>query len=279
MPPPPNAFFLEHRGRQCLTVFHAPATGIQARSAVLHVHAFAEEMNKARRMIALQARALAQAGHAVLLLDLMGCGDSSGEFGDAGWDDWIADVLAGCDWLRQRVSAPLWLWGLRAGCLLSAAAAAQLTPAAEGLLLWQPPASGQMLLNQFLRLKAAGNLAEGQAKAAMDDVRQRLAQGQAVEIAGYTMSAALADGMAKAAVAPPRAPGHLIWLELTTRAEAGLSPAADKTLGAWRAAGWLTDSAVVNGPAFWQTTEIEDAPALLAATASAMDRAAPAVTR
>jgi alpha/beta superfamily hydrolase len=40
-------------------------------------------MNKARRMAALQARALAALGYGVLLLDLHGCGDSSGDFGDS----------------------------------------------------------------------------------------------------------------------------------------------------------------------------------------------------
>ena len=43
------------------------------------VKAWAEEMNKARRMAALQARLLAENGYAVLQIDLHGCGDSSGD--------------------------------------------------------------------------------------------------------------------------------------------------------------------------------------------------------
>ncbi|MBK8384562.1 MAG: hypothetical protein IPL11_02315 [Candidatus Accumulibacter sp.] len=41
--------------------------------------------NKSWRIVPLQARALATAGYAVLQIDLMGCGDSSGDFGDATW--------------------------------------------------------------------------------------------------------------------------------------------------------------------------------------------------
>ena len=269
--PSPHPFFLARDQGQRLAILHRPAVGVPVRSVVLHVHAFAEEMNKARRMVAQQARALAQAGHAVLLLDLAGCGDSSGDFGDATWDAWLDDVLAGCDWLRRELpGAPLWLWGLRAGCLLACAAAARLSPAAAGLLLWQPPASGQQVLTQFLRLKAAGSLADGQAKAALEAVRRQLAQGEAAEIAGYALSAALAEGLAAATLSPPATPGRLVWRELSSRPEPALSPAADKPLAAWRGAGWQVQAAAVAGPAFWQTTEIEDAPALLQSTTAAL---------
>ncbi len=72
------------------------------RGAVVYVHPFAEEMNKSRRMAALQSRALAAAGFAVLQIDLLGCGDSSGDFGDASWDEWIDDVLLAVRWLRGQ---------------------------------------------------------------------------------------------------------------------------------------------------------------------------------
>ena len=69
---------------------------------MLYIHPFAEEMNKSRRMAALQSRALAQAGYAVLQIDLLGCGDSSGDFGDATWQSWVSDVVLGCQWLRSQ---------------------------------------------------------------------------------------------------------------------------------------------------------------------------------
>ena len=60
-----------------------PPCSTQPRGGVLYCPPFAEEMNKSRRMAALQARAFAKAGYGVLLLDLYGCGDSSGDFSDA----------------------------------------------------------------------------------------------------------------------------------------------------------------------------------------------------
>ena len=239
-------------------------------------------MNKSRRMAALQARELAQAGYAVLQLDLLGCGDSSGDFGDATWQDWVADVVQGCYWLSSRnelrgvdpgQAPPLWLWGLRAGCILAAQAAHQLTMPCH-FLFWQPPSAGKPLLQQFLRLKAAGDMLGGQSKGVMDGMRQQLAGGSSIEVAGYMLSAALALGLDQATLLPPPAPAHqtlrLEWLELSTREDANLSPASTKIVAQWQQAGIDARSHIVCGPAFWKTTEIEDAPALIAATVAAI---------
>ncbi|HAL39732.1 MAG TPA: hydrolase 2, exosortase A system-associated [Polaromonas sp.] len=247
---------------------------------VLYIHPFAEEMNKARRMAALQARALAKAGYSVLQIDLLGCGDSSGDFGDVTWQSWVSDVVQGCHWLRSQSNfqsagsgeRPLWLWGLRAGCLLAVEAARQLGEPCN-FLFWQPPAAGKPLLQQFLRLKVAGDLLGGQAKGIMEGVRQQLAAGSPVEIAGYLLSPGLASGLEQAALVPPAGQGptqRLEWFELSTREDAGLSPISTKTIAQWQQAGYRVGSHIVHGPAFWQTTEIEDAPALITTTTAAV---------
>ena len=116
---PPQAFFLPVDGGQRFCVYY-PAQGPRTLGQIVYAHPFAEEMNKSRRMVANQARDLSTAGFAVLQIDLLGCGDSSGDFGDASWDAWVDDVLLACGWLREKAGdAPLWLWGLRAGCLLA----------------------------------------------------------------------------------------------------------------------------------------------------------------
>jgi exosortase A-associated hydrolase 2 len=212
---------------------------------------------------------LAANGYSVLQLDLLGCGDSSGDFGDASWQAWVDDVVLACQWLRGQGDAPLWLWGLRAGCLLAAQAANQLNESCH-FLFWAPTPAGKPLLQQFLRLKAAGDMASGNAKAVMDGLRQQLAAGDAVEVAGYTLAAALASGMEQATLAAPAVAGRLEWLDLSTQPDASLSPAAAKPLQAWKTAGFSVRSQVVTGPAFWQTSEIEEAPALLDATLAAL---------
>jgi uncharacterized protein len=269
---------------QRFAIHHPPATD-GTHGLVVYVHPFAEEMNKSRRMAALQSRALAAAGFAVLQIDLLGCGDSAGDFGDATWAHWVQDTLCAVRWLRQRHQgveggAPpaLWLWGLRAGCLVAVDAAGQI--AAEGercdFLFWQPASVGKVLLQQFLRLKAASELLGGQARAAMEQLRSEVAAGRSVEIAGYRLDAALCNGLEQATLRPPAMqPGRALWLEVSAVDSPTLAPAGAATLTAWRQAGWTVDTQALRGPAFWQTTEIEDAPALLQATLTAMIAAAP----
>lgn len=283
-----EAFFLPATSGQRYCLFHRPATEEAARGALVYVHPFAEEMNKARRMAAVQARALAAAGYAVLQIDLHGCGDSSGDFADASWAGWLDDVELACVWLRARCAAPLWLWGLRSGCLLAAEAAQRGAPPA-GLLFWQPVVSGKQHLQQFLRLKTAGAIlggageraeneaaggaergtgsgAAGGAGGATDRLRRQLAQGETVEVAGYALAPALAGGLERSELLPPPAACRCEWIELAARPAAPLSPAAELRLERWRAAGHAVRGTVVAGPAFWQTSEIEEAPALLDAT-------------
>ncbi len=257
----PDVFFLPAGDEQRLCVFHAPAG--TPRSAVLFLHPFAEEMNKSRRMAALASRALADAGHAVLQIDLRGCGDSSADFGDATWSDWQADAQLALDWLaRRHPGVPLWLWGLRAGALL----AARDWGRAVNLLLWQPMPSGKLALQQFLRLKVAAEMATGGGKGLMEQMKAQLAAGEAVEVAGYRLHPALASGLEAARLTPAGPTGRLVWIEVATQAGDALKPASLQALQTWQDAGWTVSSQGVEGPSFWATTEIELAPALISAT-------------
>ncbi len=259
------------RAGQRFCIYHPPKGGAVI-GLLVHVHALAEEMNKSRRMVALQARRFAEAGFAVIQIDLLGCGDSSGEFQDATWGDWLDDIELATTWLRARHSAPLWLWGLRAGCLLACAAA---TRAGEpvGLLFWQPPPSGKQLLQQFLRLKLAGAALDGEPQASREDPRAELAAGRIVIVGGYGLAPALAAGLEAASLAPPALVRQAVWMEISPREDAVLLPATQKALQAWAAVGIEPAAQVVQGPAFWQTLEIEDAPALLDATLAAVQPA------
>jgi len=276
-----EAFFLPSpspSGGQRFCVYH-PAQGGAMRGQVLYIHPLAEEMNKSRRMAAQQARAFSAAGFAVLQIDLLGCGDSSGDFGDATWSAWIDDVLAACQWLRSQPASvnsagstkavPLWLWGLRSGCLLAAEAASKL-PEPCHFLFWAPAPAGKPLLQQFLRLKVAGDMLAGNAKGVMDRLRRQLAAGDKVEVAGYALNPALASGLELASLSPPNNATRVEWLELSTRADTTLTPVASQAQARWNNAGHALCSRLVIGPAFWQTAELEDAPALITATLAAI---------
>ena len=265
-----EAFFLSAETGRRFCLLHTVESSIPLQGAVVYVHPFAEEMNKARRMAALQSRALAAAGYAVLQIDLHGCGDSSGDFGDASWQDWVGDALLACDWLGRRIEAALWLWGLRTGCLVAAEAARQ-NAAIGGLLFWQPVLSGKRHLRQFLRLKSAGGTRSGGGAGATDRLRADLARGIPVEIAGYTLSPGLASGLESAELVLPVRAVRVEWLEVAGTENGGLSPVAAECLGKWRGQGHAARGSIVRGPSFWQTAEITENPELLAATLAALN--------
>ena len=110
----------------------------------------------------------------------------------------------------------------------------------------------------------------GDSKGVMAGLKTSLASGQSVEIAGYTLSPALAQGLEAAELLPPARAGRLVWLEVSSRENATLAPVSLKRIETWQAAGFDVDSAVLPGLTFWQTTEIEEAPDLLAATTRAL---------
>lgn len=268
-----QAFFLPIEDGARLCLFH-PARE-NPRGRVLYVPPFAEEMNKSRRMAALQSRALAQAGFAVLQIDLLGSGDSTGDFVDAHWERWLDDLSAAHEWLCGHAEGPLWLWGLRAGCLLAAQAASRLGEECH-FLFWQPASLGKPLVQQFLRLKAAGEMMGGSARGGIEALRRQLTRGEPVEVAGYMLSPQLVNGFEQATLAPPvvgRARRRVEWIEVSSQPEASLLPASSVSIERWRSAGFEVQTHVARGPAFWQTTEIEEAPELIAATLSALAQA------
>ena len=166
------------------------------------------------------------------------------------------------------------LWGLRAGCLLACAAAERLAEPPR-LLFWQPPASGKPLLQQFLRLRMASELKDGRSSGVTERLRGELVAGSTVEVAGYRLGPGVALGLDQAQLRPPSTPGVAIFIETSPREDARLLPATQSALQAWQAAGHAVSSRVVQGPAFWQTQEIEDAPSLIEATLAAVTETQP----
>lgn len=241
----------------------------------MYVHPFGEEMNKARRMAASQARRLAASGYEVLQIDLLGCGDSSGEFADARWELWRNDVRAALGWLAERNRGPVTLWGLRLGATLAAEVAAAPDLRIARLLLWQPILSGELFITQFLRLRLASEmLAAGAAQTGLQDLRARLAQGEVLEIGGYELHPELAQAVAGARLsdAAPPPVNAVEWLEVSAAESPRLTPAAQRVADAWRAQGLRVNATAVAGEPFWTTIEIAECAALLGATDEAMGR-------
>jgi exosortase A-associated hydrolase 2 len=210
-------------------------------------------MNQARRMVAEQARILAQAGYGVLLLDLFGTGDSAGDVAEATWEIWLEDIAAGGAWLARRGRPLAGLWGLRLGATLAVEAAAASAAPAPRLLLWQPVVSGRAYLTQILRLRVAAGLGGDGARETTADLRGRWAAGELVEIAGYPIAPVLAERIDAASLRSTMPPPHwgVVWLDLVTGQDAAPAPAAVNTVAEWRQNGIAVRHDTVVGEAFW----------------------------
>lgn len=259
-----EAFFAQTAGGARFCLFTRPYG--PPKGGLLFVPPFAEEMNKSRRMVTAAVQAFAAQSWAVLQLDLKGCGDSAGDFGDVAWADWVADLAFGWALLSERLGSdvPMAVWTLRGGSLLVAdwlAADALMPPC----LMWQPVSNGKQHLTQFLRLKAANEmLGDADARTVMARLRSELTQNQPVEVAGYTIAPELATGLDACMLRFPRAyAGPLTIVEMSMAEPQTMSPAIALAMEKWREGGVDVRSHAVQGPAFWQTQEIELAPAAI----------------
>jgi len=263
--PHTEAFFLPfERGKRFCVLYRPQAN---SRGAVLYAPPFAEEMNRTRRIAALASRALAWSGWTVLQMDLFGCGDSDGEFEDARWDIWVADLAVAAGWLRNDGAESVTLWGVRAGAMLACDA----VPAIENcvrLLMWNPVASGAQHLRQFLRIDAAAaalhRRSSGESRAG-----RRLDRRTSVEVAGYQISPELANGMNAARLQPPANASKLMLIEV-----GGTQGMDEHSLRPWHATGWNVCTEKVRGPTFWQSQGTTEASALVDATVGMLSDAA-----
>ena len=258
-------FFLESPRGSMFCIYFSPIK-LAHKGSILYLHPFGEEMHKSRRIAALQARAFASLGYAVLQIDLTGCGDSVGDFADASWSAWRNDARLAHAWLLAKTAQPITLWGLRTGALLAVDLAQQLNNL-QGLLLWQPGPDGGVFLTQFLRIKLASDmLAEGKSKLGTKEMLASLEANQSVEVGGNRLSPAMAREMGGVKLAAMHPVCPITWLEVGTVNNELLGPASQRVAEAWRNTGAGIQSQTVVGDPFWATQEISECPQLINAT-------------
>lgn len=267
--------FVQGQAGALAVVEFAPPLGTPVRFGVLHLPAFGDEMNKARHVVAAQARAFAAIGGVTLVLDPRGTGDSAGEFVQATWEGWREDAQVAWDALRASMphASRRVLWGLRLGALLAADLAGRRAIDADALLLWQPVAGGRAFFNQFLRIAAAQALEERGHAITRDALRAALAAGDEVEVGGYALNSALlagAEALELGAMPVPRGP--VVVRETGAVDATDVAPGTQRWVVEWRTRGGEVDAAAVAAPSFWTSLELEDAPALIAGTTAALAR-------
>ena len=259
--------FLDGPSGPLFSMYFPPA-GRSRNHLIIHLPAFSEEMNKSRRMVALQARSLASLGYHVLVFDLFGTGDSAGEFADATWEAWLQDLAFVWDWAEQKDHATISLWGLRMGCLLGLDFLARHRKKVPYLLFWQPPANGQTLLTSFLRLRVASAMIGEGPRESTKMLMDTLAQGGHIEVAGYSLGPDLALPISRIRLEnlPPAAFDALFWLELSNLPKVDLLPASLRALDQLKAKNAVVLSRALKGTAFWSTQEITEARVIIEET-------------
>ena len=263
-PDPAKVFFLPGKAGRLLTLYRPPET--PDKETLLIAPAFAEEMNKSRRMYTLLTDDLNRKGVGVLLLDLYGTGDSEGDFADARWDLWLSDLECALQWLQHNTHSPVSILGHRLGALLALDLIDKGLHDFAKLILWQPVTRGKNYLTQFLRLRmAASMLDSSQEKETTQQLRTALTAGQSIEVAGYMLHPELAQAMDTKEfvnmLGDTVPPVH--WFDLSSQETPALSPASRKHISMFDEKGININSDVVRGDAFWSTAEIATAPALI----------------
>jgi len=180
--------FISSKRGALFAMYYTPITGNSSK-CIFHIPAFAEEMNKSRHMVAMQAQAWAEQGYAVLVLDLWGTGDSQGDFSDATWEIWLSDIDTAVKWLQDKEYLSINLWGLRSGNLLALDYLQHHNSSIDKLICWQPVLNGELFMMQFLRLRiAAAMMNKNKTQEKTSDLKQQLLNGQSVEVAGYLLN-------------------------------------------------------------------------------------------
>ena len=257
--------FLDSPAGRIFTLYFAPTTPI--RGAVLYLPPFAEEMNRCRALAAAQARAFADAGYACLLLDYFGTGDSAGEFVDASWQAWQADVLTATDWLEKKAAMPVTLWGCRLGALLAADMAGQYPERYTRLLLWQPVADGKTFLTQTLRLRVAFLMGQGLPPESTEQMRAQLQAGASLVISGYILPSTLGSAIDQVRIVDRQlSHAHIDWLENVSEPGKPLAIGSQKVIDALRTQGVNVSTKTFCAPPVWQLHERDEAPDLLEKT-------------
>ena len=230
------------------------AADVPDRGDLIFIPPFAEEMNRARSIIAHQARLFQQAGFGVLVLDLFGTGDSEGDFADARWETWRGDVLAAAAWLHDQGRKRISLWGLRLGGLLAVDVAFDHDNAFETLLLWQPVTSGRRFLDQFLRIGAVTQGTNDDAAVSVSGGRLRLDPSQPIDIMGYTLSRSLAHAIDRTdmSLVGRAVQSPVVWIDRTEPIpRTGTGPPADEILAMWKGHHGPVFHHDCDFPAFW----------------------------
>lgn len=244
-------FFLENPDGRLAAMYFRPAPDVPHRADVLYIHPFCHELYNSRAITAMCFRRLAETGVGVLAVDLLGCGDSEGEFEQASWSCWKSSLQTGLKWLRGNRSGPISLCGMRLGGALALEISGDCPAPPERIVLLQPVISGEQMMTQYLRLRVAFSGLRGQPerRETTADLRQRIAEGESLEVAGYILTPQLVAAIDRVDLRTfqPDPAVPIEWLITQPSTEAGI-------IETWRSSGIRVNLHNVAVKPYWPHT-------------------------
>jgi pimeloyl-ACP methyl ester carboxylesterase len=134
-----------------LGVYHPAEAQCDLRRGIVFCYPFGQEYMRSHRALRLLADTLARKGYHVFRFDYRGTGDSAGTLEGFSPNDWLDDIEAAVQELRDIAGLQsIGMLGLRLGALLAKAVAARRSDI-EQLLLWDPIVSGADYLAELQR--------------------------------------------------------------------------------------------------------------------------------
>jgi exosortase A-associated hydrolase 2 len=264
-----DPFFLDSPQGRLFAVHHRPADGAPIRGHVLCVPPFNEEMNRCRSMVALQAQAFARMGLGTLMIDLLGTGDSTGNYVDARWNVWLENIRVGVKWLSDQPGGFRGFLGIRLGAILAAEVLNSMNANDAALMLWQPIVDGKQHFTQFLRMRIAAQMERPHLpKETTNSMREHLAAGKSLEVSGYEIHPEFAAALDSARLESfvPKNNSSVLWLEQAAVHATQAAPVSQKVIEAWQSSGTNIDVRFFEGPNFWQVAERAISDGAIAAT-------------
>lgn len=237
-------------------------------TAILCLPSITEELNLARAVCARQMHAFAHHNLPAFILDYQGTGDSEGDFEQVNVETWLNDILTAGAWLKELGINNIILFGIRFGALLALHFQHELhnkLPIKQQIF-WKPVINGKQFFGQFIRIKQASEMMKNNAEKI--DWRQKVLQGNDIEVAGYTLNENLLKSAELCQVAKPFLPSSPIhWFEFGTASV----PIVITNLIS-QDPSQLIQLHHVQCPPFWQVPEVFDCPELIDLTLSVMQK-------
>lgn len=250
--------FLDSPQGRVFVLHHTPRD-LKPHSGIVLVPPFAEEMNKSRRMLTLVAETLAERGFHVMLPDFYGTGDSGGDFADSSWDDWLKQLDYCINGMMQDFKIERYsLLAVRTGALLATQFLQQFRPDVVNLVMWQPVVDGSTYLTQFLRLRVASSAIGGGQKETTKNLKQMLAKGELIEVAGYGLTSAITDGLLTSTLKniTPNILPPTCWIDVVITDGQVLPLVNTKLVQSWSESGVLVQHEKCKGEPFWNSVEV-----------------------